>query len=105
VPLIDLPAVDVVSESEKQSYARFARSYQYDWTYYVDPIAARLALTPAGDHTDLTLDVRELPLSDSRDYRKIQDEAGDARFEAARVWSWASARSRGSVASSKSHAT
>ncbi len=83
VPLIDMGTVDNVTESEKQSYERFARGYENDWGTYIDPIALRIAAKKVGEHTELTVDLRELPLIDGSGYNSIQREAGDARFDAA----------------------
>jgi hypothetical protein len=81
-PLIDLPSPDLVTASEKGGYERFAQSYQYAWSRYIDPVALRVALAPpAGDGSSrLTVDLRELPLLDATEYAKIRAEAGQARF-------------------------
>jgi len=86
-PLIDLPSPDRVSASEKAGYERFARSYQYDWSRYIDPVALRVALDPmaGGAGARMTFDLRELPLLDQSEYAHIRDEAGRARFEVAGV--------------------
>ncbi len=83
LPLIDVGAVDTVTESEKQSYERFARGYENDWGTYIDPIALRIAAKKVSDHTELSVDLRELPLIDGSGYNSIQREAGDTRFDAA----------------------
>jgi hypothetical protein len=81
-PLIDLASPDLVTASEKSGYERFAQSYQYAWSRYIDPVALRIALAaPAADGTArLTVDLRELPLLDASEYTKILGEAGNARF-------------------------
>ena len=83
VPLIDMGALDTVTASEKVSYERFAQGYENDWGTYIDPIAVRLAATKSGGHTELDIDLRELPLIDGSGYRSLQGEAGDARFDVA----------------------
>ncbi len=87
MPLIDLPDVAMVTDSERQSYQRFANGYEHDWQTYIDPIAVRLAI--AG-HA-LTMDLRELPLIDGSGYNEIEREAGDARFDVAALASGARA--------------
>jgi hypothetical protein len=82
VPLIDLPSPDLVTESEKQSYERFAEHYQYDWGAYIDPVALRLDVKKVGDRVELAADMRELPLIDGSGYDFVQREAGDVRFDA-----------------------
>ena len=80
-PLVDLPSPDRVSASESAGYERFARSYEYSWSRYIDPVALRVALTTAaGGGTRMTADLRELPLLDATEYAKIRDETGQARF-------------------------
>jgi hypothetical protein len=80
-PLVDLPSPDRVTPSESAGYERFARSYEYGWSRYIDPVALRVALTTAaGGETRMTVDLRELPLLDASDYTKIRDETGQARF-------------------------
>jgi len=80
-PLIDRPSPERVTPSESAGYERFARSYEYGWSRYIDPVALRVALTTAaGGGTRMTVDMRELPLLDATEYTKIRDEAGEARF-------------------------
>ena len=84
-PLIDLPSPELVTASEQSGYDRFSRNYQADWSHYIDPVAIRLAfedLAVAGAKTTrMTVDLRELPLLDSSEYRDIGSEVGDSRFE------------------------
>ncbi|MEP7126549.1 MAG: hypothetical protein ABJE95_36800 [Byssovorax sp.] len=80
-PLLDLPDPDLVTEGERDAYARFSRSYETYWRTYIDPAAMRVAVdtTPAG--TTLTADLRIVPLIDGTDYREILETAGQARVE------------------------
>jgi hypothetical protein len=75
-PLIDLPVVTTVSASEKASYERFSRSYQREWSAYIDPVAVRLAL----DDAHVTVNLRELPLLDETEYRDLGNFVGAARL-------------------------
>ncbi len=81
--LIDMGAIENVTASEKQSYERFAQGYENDWGTYIDPIGIRLTARKTGEHTELSVDLRELPLIDGSGYNAIQREAGDTRFDAA----------------------
>jgi hypothetical protein len=76
-PLIDLPAPDEVSESEKVAYERFSRTYESYWSGYIDPTMLRLSTSD--DTRDIHVDLRILPLIDSSDYRDIRRLAGQAR--------------------------
>ncbi len=84
-PLLDLPQPDLVTESERAGYARFARTYESDWAEYVDPVAIRIALEDAVIEgramTRMAVDLRELPLLDRTKYRELVDEVGAARFD------------------------
>jgi len=75
-PLIDLPSPLRVTASEKASYERFARSYQNEWSAYIDPVALRLAF----DGQTVNAVLRELPLIDGTDYHDIASFVGAARF-------------------------
>jgi hypothetical protein len=77
-PLIDLPAPATVTASEKASYERFARSYQNEWSAYVDPVALRMVF----DGATLGVSMRELPLIDGTQYRDIARLVGSTRFSA-----------------------
>jgi hypothetical protein len=77
-PLVELPPPDTVSESERAAYDHFSRTYQTYWSRYVDPTALRLA--PRLDSTsEITADLRVMPLIDGSDYRELVEMAGDAR--------------------------
>ncbi len=79
-PLIDLPTPATVTADEKAGYDSFVSSYENYWRYYMDPIALRIALTPApGGNTKMSLDLRVLPLIDGSEYRDVLRTAGDAR--------------------------
>jgi hypothetical protein len=80
-PLIDLPAPDTVSESERVAYERFSRTYETYWSRYIDPAALRLAFSGTKPDT-LTADLRILPLIEGTDYREVRELAGQARVKA-----------------------
>jgi hypothetical protein len=83
-PLADIAAPERVTEAERAGYERFARSYEYDWATYIDPVAVRFAMEPVsgpGASTRMTIDLRELPLLDATKYRTIGEQVGAARFE------------------------
>ena len=80
-PLVDLPAPATVTASEKASYERFARGYQYDWAAYIDPVALRFAF----DGKTVRVSMRELPLIDGTKYREIAGFVGTAGFSAPAV--------------------
>jgi hypothetical protein len=77
-PLVDLPAPATVTASEKASYERFARSYQSEWSAYVDPVALRMVF----DGQTVSVAMRQLPLIDGTQYRDIVRLVGDTRFSA-----------------------
>jgi hypothetical protein len=79
-PLIDLPAPDRVSTSERAGYERFAHAYQERWSAYIDPVAVRIAFDARDKGQTMTVDLRELPLIDGTDYRDVADFVGNARF-------------------------
>ena len=81
-PLIDLPAPDRVSPGEKTAYENFARGYERDWSYYIDPVALRVAFDGSGAARTMNVDMRELPLIDQTQYRDVLDFVGTARFAA-----------------------
>ena len=81
-PLIDLPTPDRISPGEKTAYENFARGYQRDWSYYIDPVAVRVAYDGSGAARTMTVDMRELPLIDQTQYRDVLDFVGTARFSA-----------------------
>jgi hypothetical protein len=77
-PLIDLPSPATVTASEKASYERFARSYQSEWSAYIDPVALRTVF----DGSTVGFAMRELPLIDGTQYRDIARLVGSTRFSA-----------------------
>jgi hypothetical protein len=81
-PLIDRPAPDKVSPDEKVAYEGFARSYQDNFSHYIDPAALRASFTGDGDHRTLSMSFRELPLIDRTEYHDLSDFVGAARFTA-----------------------
>jgi hypothetical protein len=80
-PLLDLPEPTLVTESERDAYERFSRTYETYWRTYIDPAAIRIASDPAATGTTLSADLRIVPLIDGTDYREILEMAGDARVE------------------------
>jgi hypothetical protein len=87
-PLIDLPAVTKVSAVERDSYAEFARNYQFRWSQYVDPIALRLSSGRRGDAKSLHAEMRVLPLVSADDATRF-DLGGDGRVAPAELASGA----------------
>jgi len=77
-PLIDLPAPDAVTESERAAYERFSRTYETYWSHYIDPASLRLAWNGA---ETLTADLRVLPLIDGTQYRDLVELSGQARVK------------------------
>lgn len=80
-PLLDLPDPDLVTESERDAYERFSRTYESYWQTYIDPAAIRIAVDPSAAGTTLTADLRIVPLIDGTDYRELLETAGQARVE------------------------
>ncbi len=82
-PVIDLPALTKVTESERDAYRLFANSYQRYWSTFVDPACLRLTLNsnaPSGKHA-LRADFRILPIIEDSDYRRMQRSVGEARID------------------------
>jgi len=75
-PRIELPAVEEVTEAERQAYDRFSQEYQHYWRQFIDPIAVRLDFE--GDVA--TIDVRVLPLIEGTNYRDIEQVVGNQRI-------------------------
>lgn len=78
-PLIDLPEPTLVTESERDAYERFSRTYESYWKTYIDPAALRVAVDTTAAGTTLTADLRIVPLIEGTDYREILEMAGQAR--------------------------
>jgi hypothetical protein len=77
-PLIDAPDITNVTASERLGYESFARSYESDWSEYVDPFAIRATQSKsAKDGTVLTAELRVLPLL-RREYREFTSSVGNA---------------------------
>jgi len=87
-PLIDLPAVTKVSAVERDSYAEFARHYQFRWSEYIDPIAVRLSSERRGDAKGLHAEMRVLPLVPADESLRF-DLGGDGRVAPAELASGA----------------
>jgi hypothetical protein len=77
-PLLDLPAPDAATESERAAYDRFARTYETYWSRYIDPAALRVHLG-GPNAAAITADIRVVPLIEGTDYREILELAGQAR--------------------------
>jgi hypothetical protein len=82
LPLIDTPPIAVVTTAERDGYESFARSYESDWSEYVDPFAVRAGrkVTPNGGLA-LTAELRVLPLL-RREYREFTSSVGNAHVQA-----------------------
>jgi hypothetical protein len=81
-PLIDRPAPDRVTPDEQVAYENFARSYQQNFTHYIDPAAVRVVFDGDGPRRKMAVSLRELPLIDQTRYSDITDFVGSARFSA-----------------------
>lgn len=80
-PLIDLPAVEKVSEQEKTAYDGFSRGYQEYWRNFIDPVAVRLDIEETGGVERAIVDVRVLPLISGTQYSEIEEVVGQERVE------------------------
>ncbi len=80
-PLVDQPAPELVTPSERDAYARFAASYESYWSQYIDPAALRVAIDGEGDGARLTADLRVMPLIEGTEYRRLADLVGSTRLE------------------------
>ncbi len=80
-PLIDLPAVTMVSEGEKTAYQNFVTGYQQYWRQFIDPVAMRLDVDDENAASKATLDVRILPLISATDYSEIERIVGATRAQ------------------------
>ncbi|HEY4103671.1 MAG TPA: hypothetical protein VGM44_07255 [Polyangiaceae bacterium] len=80
-PLLDSPDVTQVTTAERDGYDSFARSYESEWSDYIDPFAVRVARTAAANGgTTLSAELRVLPLL-RREYRDFTASVGNARVE------------------------
>ena len=78
LPLIDSPDVKLVTNAERSGYEQFARSYESEWSDYVDPFAIRVARSVApGGGTQVDAELRVLPLL-RREYREYTNSVGNA---------------------------
>jgi hypothetical protein len=82
-PLIDLPAIEKVSEEERQAYDNFALGYQQYWKQFIDPVAIRLDVRDDAAGSIADVDVRVLPLISSTDYSEIESIVGKTRVKVA----------------------
>ena len=81
LPLIDAPAVTFVTAAEQAGYESFARSYESEWSDYVDPFAVRVSRTAAANGgVSLAAQLRVLPLL-RREYREFTQTVGQARVQ------------------------
>lgn len=78
-PLVDLPAVDKVSEAEKLAYDAFSSTYQTYWKRFIDPVAIRLGVEDGPEGAVASIDVRVLPLISGTDYGDIGEIVGKTR--------------------------
>ena len=61
-PLLDRPAVTMVTDAERLGYEEFARAYEREWSDRIDPVALRLHTEPGmGGKRELVADLRILP--------------------------------------------
>lgn len=80
-PLIDLPAIDKVSEAEQIAYDNFARGYQEYWKQFIDPVAIRLGVRDEAGGSVADVDVRVLPLISATEYSDIEEVVGKSRVK------------------------
>ena len=84
-PLLDRPAVTVVTEAERLGYEEFARSYEREWSDRIDPIALRLHTEPgASGKPELVADMRILPTLRT-EYAETMRTVGNVHLEVARL--------------------
>jgi len=81
LPLIDSPDVKLVTNAERAGYDSFARSYESEWSDYVDPFAVRVSRTATPSGTRVDAELRVLPLL-RREYRDYTSSVGDAHVDA-----------------------
>jgi len=84
-PLIDLPPVTQVSETEKLAYENFVRGYQQYWKQFIDPVAIRLDVKDEGGTSTAEVDVRILPLISATDYSEIEAIVGATRVQVSAI--------------------
>ncbi|MEX0703348.1 MAG: hypothetical protein WD069_14735 [Planctomycetales bacterium] len=65
-----------VTPAEAQTYERWRRGYQQNWSNYFDPIAVSIDARP----DRLAADVTVMPLIDNTDYRWLVDIAGGSKI-------------------------
>ncbi len=81
LPLIDSPEVKLVTNAERMGYDYFARSYESEWSDYVDPFAVRVERAAApGGGTQIDGELRVLPLL-RREYREYTNSVGNAHVD------------------------
>lgn len=80
-PLIDLPAIEVVSEEERLAYDNFVQGYQQYWKQFIDPVAIRLDVRDDAGGSVADVDVRVLPLISATDYSEIEEVVGKTRVK------------------------
>ncbi|MFZ6180329.1 hypothetical protein [Nannocystis pusilla] len=78
-PIVDLPAVEKVSEAERDAYDNFALGYQNYWRQFIDPVAIRLDVRDEAEGAIADVDVRVLPLISATDYSQIESVVGKSR--------------------------
>jgi hypothetical protein len=84
-PLIDAPPIALVTAAERAGYESFARSYEGDWSEYVDPFAVRVSRAQlASGGVTLQAELRVLPLL-RREYREFTSSVGNAHVQAGAI--------------------
>ena len=76
-PLLEMATPTTVSGAEADAYQRFAASYRNQWKEHLDPLMVRF--TVQGDKT--TLDLRQMPVPWTREYRDFSTVAGDVHLD------------------------
>jgi hypothetical protein len=76
-PLLEMPTPTTVSGAESDAYQRFASSYRNLWNEHLDPLMVRF--TVHGDET--TVDLRQMPVPWTREYRDFSTVAGDVHLD------------------------
>jgi hypothetical protein len=84
-PLLERPAVTVVTEAERRGYEEFARGYEAEWSDRIDPVALRLHTEPvAAGKQELVADLRILPTL-RREYADTIRTVGNVHLDVPRL--------------------
>jgi hypothetical protein len=76
-PLLEIPTPATVTVAEAAAYERFSSKYRDAWSEHLDPLLVRF--TVEGKET--TLDLRQMPVPWTFDYRDLSTFAGDVRVQ------------------------